>query len=378
MSAITNSVLQHLVWNPKKNNFKIQNSSDRKILSFLWNSAASKCYFYRGVSLSTHPWSNKGFDSFKPLFLTDIRRAFENLMVDCPVEEYKADIKLFFDNLQQKIADLEIDHKASNEDIYAALQKILTDSFRQLLSQSHLRMSSLPLQELQESEQQYLNVLKESQCHQYAFYLAKEYRALCLLFPPKNSYDAAFILYPKYFIEGLGYSKTEMPSQGDLVLYLGDPKRHGNNCRFKHLGMVAESGKVKSYWLDFSAQFEHNVFQVPDAYGFEVIFFHKTLQQQPNFEKIQSTTNQMSALIIQFNSRHIPFPLSKLGALLFLLDKLKSACAESNSASKRWDWGEIEKNLRAEILPNLKHQLNHTEIIQEFQSWMQEMLQEYF
>jgi hypothetical protein len=79
----------------------------------------------------------------------------------------------------------------------------MTDCFRKLFDKAPLNMSSVPLCDLQEEDKTYLKALNEGQCYHYAFYLAKEYNVLSSLIPFDSACNAAFILYPKYFIRQL-------------------------------------------------------------------------------------------------------------------------------------------------------------------------------
>ncbi len=235
-------------------------------------------------------------------------------------------------------------------------------------------MQYVHFRDLPEKNEEYLNALNNGQCYHFAFYLTEEYQTMMSMIPFKSPCNGVFLLYPRYFLQKLGYSETNIPAKGDFVLYLGDPQLH-NKRRFKHLGMLTERGTVKSSWGNFACQFEHQIFQVPEMYGSEVMFFRKTHQPQ-NFDKILQTSNQMSNLILQFNSQAIPSPLNTRGALLFLLDKLRSACKRFNRDSEQWHWVKIEQDLLTAF--STKPSLNSTKLREEFQLWMQEILPQYF
>jgi hypothetical protein len=368
------SSFQYLILNSDKKCFEILDSTDRKIISFLFHSVMPSCYFYHEQYLSTYPWSEKGFIYFKPIFLKKIDREFQKHIAGCPIEEYRQPLISFYNDLRQRICDFNIDSTVLKESDLLLLQRITTDCFKSLFSKPPLNMQHVHFRDLPEKNEEYLNALNNGQCYHFAFYLTEEYQTMMSMIPFKSPCNGAFLLYPRYFLQKLGYSETTIPVRGDLVLYLGDPKLH-NNKRFKHLGMLTERGTVKSSWGNFACQFEHQIFQVPDMYGSEVMFFHKTHQPQ-NFDKILQTSNQMSHLILQFNSQAIPSPLTTRGTLLFLLDKLKSACKKSNQASKQWHWDKIEEDLFAAF--STKPSLNSTEVCKEFQLWVQEILPQYF
>lgn len=374
MQVTSISPFQHLDWNSHKKFFRVLDSTDRKILSFLWNTVLPTCFFYRANPLTTSSWFEKGFTHFKSLFLKKIEYEFKQHMAMCSHEEYKPTVKSFYEDVRQQIENLAADSTVSKENALPLLEDILNACFRKLFEKPPLNMSSVSLHNLSETNEEYRHIINKSQCYHYTFYLKKEYKVMKLLFPYESEYNAAFILYPKYFIQQLGYSETSAPTKGDLVLYLGDPKLHNNNCRFKHMGMITKRGTVKSYWLGLSSQFEHQIFQIPESYGFEVTFFHKNSpQDSTNYSKILETTGRISALILQFNKKYIPSPLNTLGALHYLLQELKLVLTKSITNSEHWNWKEIQENLLKELLPNLKR----AEVLQEFQLWMQEILPKY-
>ncbi len=371
--ALTSVSSPYLKWNSDKRFFEILDSTDRKIISFLFNSIMPTCYFYRQQLLPTYPWSEKGFSYFKPFFLQKIDRQFQQHITECPVEEYKQTFISFYHDLRQKICDLTINSVVSKEIALFVLQTTTADCFLNLFSKPPLNMPLAHFRDFLQPKD--IDVMEKGQCYHYALYLTEEYKAMRSMIPVKSAYNITFLLYPGYFLEQLGYSKTDKPLKGDLVLYLGDPKLH-NNTRFKHLAVMTEKGTVKSCWGHFSCEFEHSIFQVPDIYGSEVTFFHKTRHETCDLDKIVQSTNLTSNLILQFNTQIIPSPLTSCGALLFLLDKLKSACKRSHQGSEQWPWKIIKENLCTTF--STKPPMDHIELCLEFKLWMQEILPQYF
>ena len=60
---------QNLSWNPKQNSFKISDSTDRRIASFLYGPLMQAFDFTREIYMPTYPWSAEGFSHCKPQFL---------------------------------------------------------------------------------------------------------------------------------------------------------------------------------------------------------------------------------------------------------------------------------------------------------------------
>lgn len=375
MELTSVSSFQYLHWDTNRKRFEILDSTDRKIISFLLRSVKPSCSFYRKEFLSHYEWSKKGFADFKPRFLRGIEQEFQMHIDKCPVAEYRQPLAAFSKTLQQQISDLTLDSTVPKETALLSLQKVCTDCFRKIFQAAPLNIPQSPFTDLQEKNQQYLNALSVGQCYHYAFYLTGEYDVMLSMIPFASTCNVAFLLYPQIFLKYLGYTATPTPVKGDLVLYLGDPKLD-NNSRFKHLGVMTERGTIKSSWNIFSCQFEHQVFQVPDIYGSEVIFLHKTPNHPPDFDRIIQMTNQMSRLILPFNSQYIPSPFTNFGALLYLLDQLRSDCKMANLASEEWDWDKMKESLLAAI-PNHSH-LTHDELRKEFQLSMQEALPQQF
>jgi len=367
--------IPHLNWNSNKKCFEILDpTTDRKIISFLFRSVMPTCFFSNKELLSTDSWSKKEVSHFKPLFLEKIKRESQKHITECPIEEYKATVSAFYEDLSRQISDLNMNTEVSKDIALLSLKKTCTDCFKRLFAKQPLNMPQIQFQDLKEKNTEYLNALYQGQCYHFAFYLTEEYKAMLSMIPFESSCNGAFLLYPKFFIQQLGYTETQTPQKGDLVLYLGDAKAD-NNLRFKHLGVLTDRGTIKSCWGNFGCQFEHQISQVPDAYGSDVIFFHKTHPTPKSFNRITQITNQMSDIIIKFKSPDIPSPLSNNGALLFLLSELKAACQKAYPASKRWDWTKIEENLLREVNPPT---MNRTNLCKEFQNWMQEILPDYF
>lgn len=361
--------LQHLNWDSHKKCFNILGSVDRKILSFLFNSVGPSCGFYG------YPDSVKEFSDFKPLFLRSVSQYHTLHLATCP-ENFKQTLNDFYINLLQQVSELNIENGVSEQDSLLRLQQVCTDCFRKLVNGPPLNMPQISFSE---ENPEYLRVLTKGQCYHYALYLAKEYKALLSMSSLESPCRDAFLLYPKYFLQSLGYSETQTPEAGDLVLYLGNP-REENKCRFKHLGMMAASQRVKSAWGTFSHKLEHHVFQVPYEYGSEVIFLRKDFPAPETFGAILSTTNQISNLILYFNNKVIPAPLTNLGIVVFLTTELKQDCEKIYPGSKEWDWKMISKTaLEAIDYSNLKcANIKRVEFIKEFQYWMEEVIPEHY
>jgi SAM-dependent methyltransferase len=270
----------------------------------------------------------------------------------------------------QEINNLNIGSAVPQEIALLSLQKTCTDCFKKIFSKPPLNMPRVDFRDLPEKNKKYLNALDEGQCYHYAFYLVHEYKAMLSMIPFESSCNATFLLYPKYFIKQLGYCETNTPVQGDLVLYLGDPKLD-NNIRFKHLGVMTERGTIKSCWGNFSCELEHMMHQVPDPYGSEVVVLHKNSPSPENFDKIVETTSQASDFIIRFKLPTIPSYLIKNEPLLFLFDTFKSACEEFYPDSEEWLWKKIKENL---LITFDSPSLRHEDLGKEFQAWVQEIL----
>lgn len=367
------TALPFLNWNPQKNCFEIEDSTDRKIITFLFDRVMPTCYFEHDRFLKNYNWIEKKITHVKSAFLQEIEQEFQEHLNHCPEETYSVVLKTFHQELKQKIYEADIGDKGAKETALWTLRQLCTYCFKKIFNKPPLNIPQVFYEEFQESNSDYLSILNSGQCFHFAFYMAKEYQALLSMKSIETAACSAFLLYPKLFLQKLSFRETKTPVKDDLVLFLGDPKVD-NNLRFKHLGIFTENNKIKSSWGSFNCQFEHEVSQVPNVYGSEVIFYHKTQIPSERLNHISDITNKISATLIKVNSQFIPTVLSNLGALSFLIDEFKCLYGNVNPQSKQWNWEEMRENLFAAIKYS---QLKRNELIKEFEAWIQDTLPKY-
>lgn len=368
MDPACRTELAPLVWNDNRKSFEIHDSTDRKIVSFLFPTVMKSCSFYQPQLISVYPWPMK---QFKTYYLEKLAREFAAHNRACPVEEYKDTLDTFYKQLCAQINDFPIEDEVSKQLALELLQARIMQCFLDLFTKEPLNFQRISFEAFGEKNHRYLKALYEGQCYHHAFYRAKEYEVMMSTVPFESSFNGAFLLYPGFFLRSMGYAETTTPSEGDLVLFLGDPAQH-NNLRFKHLAVMTARGTIRNRWGSFAHEFEQYVHQVPNAYGNRVIFFCKSAHIKPNLEHMVRLSNQMSTIILEWNQKPIPTPLTNLGVLLFFCNWLQSVCKNKISDSETWKWRTIEKHLLAEFPDH--DTLTRSILILRIANWTQEFL----
>ena len=152
-------------------------------------------------------------------------------------------------------------------------------------------------------------------CYDYAFFHLNEARAFQFIFNP-NSHEQwpdQIFKKPIKFLENWGYTRVDKPNIGDLVVFCST---FGTNAkgklRVKHWGIYKGENRVISKW-GRECPYEHNLQDIPIAYGNFVFFFRKPTSLA--FPSIHDELRKMKVLQPSFGHPAFRSPLCINGSL---------------------------------------------------------------